>query len=207
MCLVVLCSGNQTFYNPIVTHLRVNSQPFHGLLRLYMETEETTQSASKNTWFKCCFHSLICWQEISSDFFSWLWNRWFLICFCPLSGTLILWNSRLPSLLCFCLVKRLCHLSDVDECEMSVCAEECLNTLGSFRCFCDGRQGTKLSQDLRSCKVKYTNCGKCSTNHRFHISPLWMWIHVNYDLHVSHTLEVVAFLVSSFFFCLYVCSL
>lgn len=46
---------------------------------------------------------------------------------------------------------------DVDECETGVCAEECLNTPGSFRCFCDGRQGMKLSQDLRSCKVKYTN--------------------------------------------------
>ncbi|TKS70311.1 Growth arrest-specific protein 6 [Collichthys lucidus] len=41
---------------------------------------------------------------------------------------------------------------DVDECETSVCAEECLNTPGSFRCFCDGRQGMKLGQDLRSCK-------------------------------------------------------
>uniref|UniRef100_A0A7N9ATL2 Growth arrest-specific 6 n=1 Tax=Mastacembelus armatus TaxID=205130 RepID=A0A7N9ATL2_9TELE len=41
---------------------------------------------------------------------------------------------------------------DVDECETGVCAEECLNTPGSFRCFCDGRQGMKLGQDLRSCK-------------------------------------------------------
>uniref|UniRef100_A0A3B5KJS5 Growth arrest-specific 6 n=1 Tax=Takifugu rubripes TaxID=31033 RepID=A0A3B5KJS5_TAKRU len=41
---------------------------------------------------------------------------------------------------------------DVDECETGACAEECLNTPGSFRCFCDGRQGVKLSQDLRSCK-------------------------------------------------------
>uniref|UniRef100_A0A8C9YKR1 Growth arrest-specific 6 n=1 Tax=Sander lucioperca TaxID=283035 RepID=A0A8C9YKR1_SANLU len=41
---------------------------------------------------------------------------------------------------------------DVDECEAGVCAEECLNTPGSFRCFCDGRQGMKLGQDLRSCK-------------------------------------------------------
>uniref|UniRef100_A0A8C5N4Q9 Growth arrest-specific protein 6 n=1 Tax=Gouania willdenowi TaxID=441366 RepID=A0A8C5N4Q9_GOUWI len=41
---------------------------------------------------------------------------------------------------------------DVDECESGVCAEECLNTPGSFRCFCDGRQGMKLSPDLRSCK-------------------------------------------------------
>uniref|UniRef100_A0A8D3DXJ3 Protein S n=1 Tax=Scophthalmus maximus TaxID=52904 RepID=A0A8D3DXJ3_SCOMX len=41
---------------------------------------------------------------------------------------------------------------DVDECVSGVCAEECLNTPGSFRCFCDGRQGKKLGQDLRSCK-------------------------------------------------------
>ncbi|CAF99750.1 unnamed protein product, partial [Tetraodon nigroviridis] len=41
---------------------------------------------------------------------------------------------------------------DVDECETGVCAEVCLNIPGSFRCFCDGRQGRTLSQDLRSCK-------------------------------------------------------
>lgn len=50
-----------------------------------------------------------------------------------------------------------CRLSDVDECETGVCEEECLNTQGSFHCFCDGRQGMKLAQDLRSCKVKYKN--------------------------------------------------
>lgn len=44
--------------------------------------------------------------------------------------------------------------SDVDECQTDVCAGQCLNTPGSFRCFCDGREGMKLSQDLRSCKVK-----------------------------------------------------
>uniref|UniRef100_A0A3B1JEH8 Growth arrest specific 6 n=1 Tax=Astyanax mexicanus TaxID=7994 RepID=A0A3B1JEH8_ASTMX len=41
---------------------------------------------------------------------------------------------------------------DVDECESRVCEEECVNTPGSFRCFCDGRQGKKLRQDLRSCE-------------------------------------------------------
>lgn len=41
---------------------------------------------------------------------------------------------------------------DVDECESGVCEEECLNIPGSFRCFCDGRQGRKLGRDLRSCK-------------------------------------------------------
>ncbi|XP_017260679.1 growth arrest-specific protein 6 [Kryptolebias marmoratus] len=41
---------------------------------------------------------------------------------------------------------------DVDECETGVCEDECLNTPGSFRCFCDGRRGVKLRKDLRSCK-------------------------------------------------------
>lgn len=77
-----------------------------------------------------------------------------------LLNSLILCNSWLPSLLRFYLWNLLCHLSDVDECEAGVCAEECLNTPGSFRCFCDGRQGMKLGQDLRSCKVKYMNCSK-----------------------------------------------
>lgn len=54
----------------------------------------------------------------------------------------------------------------MDECETGVCAEECLNTPGSFRCFCDGRQGRKLSQDLRSCKVNDTNSRKRNTNNQ-----------------------------------------
>ncbi|KAL6481450.1 hypothetical protein MHYP_G00095300 [Metynnis hypsauchen] len=41
---------------------------------------------------------------------------------------------------------------DVDECESHVCVEECVNTPGSFRCFCDGRQGKKLGQDMKSCE-------------------------------------------------------
>ncbi|KAJ8350836.1 hypothetical protein SKAU_G00259660 [Synaphobranchus kaupii] len=41
---------------------------------------------------------------------------------------------------------------DVDECETQVCAEECVNTPGSFRCFCDGRRGVKLAHDMRSCE-------------------------------------------------------
>uniref|UniRef100_A0A8L0DPD0 Growth arrest-specific protein 6 n=1 Tax=Oncorhynchus mykiss TaxID=8022 RepID=A0A8L0DPD0_ONCMY len=45
---------------------------------------------------------------------------------------------------------------DVDECEQGVC-EECVNTPGSFRCFCDGRQGKKLSHDLKSCQ-EITTC-------------------------------------------------
>ncbi|XP_073697614.1 growth arrest-specific protein 6-like [Garra rufa] len=41
---------------------------------------------------------------------------------------------------------------DVDECESHVCEEECVNTPGSFRCYCDGRQGKRLGPDLRSCE-------------------------------------------------------
>ncbi|KAK2817881.1 hypothetical protein Q7C36_021814 [Tachysurus vachellii] len=41
---------------------------------------------------------------------------------------------------------------DVDECESPVCEEQCVNTPGSFRCYCDGRQAKKLGQDLSSCK-------------------------------------------------------
>ncbi|MFT7808628.1 growth arrest-specific protein 6 isoform X1 [Arapaima gigas] len=41
---------------------------------------------------------------------------------------------------------------DVDECETQVCAEECVNTPGSFSCFCDGRRGLKLAQNMRSCE-------------------------------------------------------
>ncbi|XP_062383392.1 growth arrest-specific protein 6 [Sardina pilchardus] len=41
---------------------------------------------------------------------------------------------------------------DVDECESQLCEEDCVNTPGGFRCFCDGRQGKKLSQDLRTCE-------------------------------------------------------
>ncbi|TRY92739.1 hypothetical protein DNTS_024826 [Danionella cerebrum] len=42
---------------------------------------------------------------------------------------------------------------DVDECETGVCEEECVNTPGSYRCYCDGRLGKKLSkEDQRSCE-------------------------------------------------------
>ncbi|XP_067260847.1 growth arrest-specific protein 6 [Chanodichthys erythropterus] len=43
--------------------------------------------------------------------------------------------------------------ADVDECETRVCEEECVNTAGSFRCYCDGRQGKRLGPDFRSCET------------------------------------------------------
>lgn len=41
---------------------------------------------------------------------------------------------------------------DVNECEQDVCDGECLNTVGSFRCYCDGRSGLRLSEDGRVCE-------------------------------------------------------
>uniref|UniRef100_I3J516 Vitamin K-dependent protein S n=1 Tax=Oreochromis niloticus TaxID=8128 RepID=I3J516_ORENI len=40
---------------------------------------------------------------------------------------------------------------DMDECEMNVCKGVCINTQGSFSCYCDGRQGLHLAQDRRNC--------------------------------------------------------
>lgn len=60
---------------------------------------------------------------------------------------------------CSCLQRRdlfllfSSFLLDVDECVSPVCEEQCVNTPGSFRCFCDGRQGKKLRHDLSSCEV------------------------------------------------------
>lgn len=43
-------------------------------------------------------------------------------------------------------------LSDLDECEQDVCDGECVNTIGSFSCHCDGRKGVKLAEDSRQCE-------------------------------------------------------
>ncbi|XP_053277741.1 vitamin K-dependent protein S [Pleuronectes platessa] len=42
--------------------------------------------------------------------------------------------------------------SDVDECEWSVCDGTCINTVGSFACHCDGRQGFRLVDNQRFCE-------------------------------------------------------
>ncbi|XP_059408280.1 vitamin K-dependent protein S [Carassius carassius] len=41
---------------------------------------------------------------------------------------------------------------DLDECEQDVCDGECVNTIGSFSCHCDGRKGVKLAEDSRQCE-------------------------------------------------------
>ncbi|XP_030635334.1 vitamin K-dependent protein S [Chanos chanos] len=41
---------------------------------------------------------------------------------------------------------------DVDECEEDVCNGECVNTVGSYRCYCDGRRGLRLANDRLHCE-------------------------------------------------------
>ncbi|XP_042170587.1 vitamin K-dependent protein S-like [Oncorhynchus tshawytscha] len=41
---------------------------------------------------------------------------------------------------------------DVDECEVGVCEGVCVNTMGSYSCRCEGRQGLRLAEDQRSCE-------------------------------------------------------
>ncbi|CAF99749.1 unnamed protein product [Tetraodon nigroviridis] len=43
-------------------------------------------------------------------------------------------------------------VSDVDECQMSVCDGLCRNTVGSYQCHCDGRLGLRLAEDGRHCQ-------------------------------------------------------
>ncbi|XP_029904382.1 vitamin K-dependent protein S [Myripristis murdjan] len=42
--------------------------------------------------------------------------------------------------------------NDVDECELDVCDGTCMNTVGSYVCYCDGRQGLRLAEDERFCE-------------------------------------------------------
>lgn len=43
---------------------------------------------------------------------------------------------------------------DIDECAENICAQLCVNSPGSYRCYCDGKKGFKLSKDMKNCEVK-----------------------------------------------------
>lgn len=47
-----------------------------------------------------------------------------------------------------------CFTADVDECAENTCAQECVNSPGSYSCYCDGKKGFKLSKDRKNCEVK-----------------------------------------------------
>ncbi|NWV00069.1 PROS protein, partial [Upupa epops] len=45
-----------------------------------------------------------------------------------------------------------CILYNIDECAENVCAQLCVNSPGSYSCYCDGKKGFKLSRDMRNCE-------------------------------------------------------
>ncbi|KAM6447880.1 vitamin K-dependent protein S isoform 3-T3 [Liasis olivaceus] len=46
---------------------------------------------------------------------------------------------------------------DIDECAENICSQICVNSPGSFTCYCDGKKGFKLSKDMRTCET-VTDC-------------------------------------------------
>ena len=46
------------------------------------------------------------------------------------------------------------YFSDIDECSQKHCDQVCVNTPGSYKCFCD--QGYELDIDDRSCIREFT---------------------------------------------------
>lgn len=54
---------------------------------------------------------------------------------------------------CTCTIKKLCALSDTNECLNLPCNQICTNTNGSFECTC--RPGYVLLDDGRSCQGMY----------------------------------------------------
>ncbi|NXC17129.1 PROS protein, partial [Corythaeola cristata] len=41
---------------------------------------------------------------------------------------------------------------NIDECTENICAQLCVNSPGSYSCYCDGKKGFKLSQDMKNCE-------------------------------------------------------
>ncbi|KAF7251254.1 Vitamin K-dependent protein S [Varanus komodoensis] len=42
---------------------------------------------------------------------------------------------------------------DVDECAENTCSQICINSPGSYACYCDGAKGFKLSRDTKTCEA------------------------------------------------------
>ncbi|XP_032075163.1 vitamin K-dependent protein S [Thamnophis elegans] len=42
---------------------------------------------------------------------------------------------------------------DIDECAENTCSQICVNSPGSFTCYCDGKKGFKLSKDMTTCET------------------------------------------------------
>ncbi|XP_077198323.1 vitamin K-dependent protein S isoform X2 [Paroedura picta] len=41
---------------------------------------------------------------------------------------------------------------DVDECAENICSQMCINSPGSYTCYCDGKKGFKLAKDMTTCE-------------------------------------------------------
>uniref|UniRef100_A0A8C6ZFU2 Vitamin K-dependent protein S n=1 Tax=Nothoprocta perdicaria TaxID=30464 RepID=A0A8C6ZFU2_NOTPE len=44
------------------------------------------------------------------------------------------------------------NCEDIDECAENICAQLCVNSPGSYSCYCDGKKGFKLSKDMKNCE-------------------------------------------------------
>ncbi|NWX22335.1 PROS protein, partial [Aegotheles bennettii] len=40
----------------------------------------------------------------------------------------------------------------IDECAENLCGQLCVNSPGSYSCYCDGKKGFKLSKDMKNCE-------------------------------------------------------
>ncbi|NWI00383.1 PROS protein, partial [Tichodroma muraria] len=58
-------------------------------------------------------------------------------------------DTLIPPLESFLAVALVCY---IDECAENICAQLCVNSPGSYSCYCDGKKGFKLSKDMKNCE-------------------------------------------------------